>query len=183
MANTAVINGVQWIGYYRDTTEPNNPVGPSTNTWAIAFYADNAGAPGARLFDVILPFASVSTTQLGTTSHTNIGVTVNVYRIDALIGAGFQALAGTTYWFSPLSQRTSTFSPFFAWMDGTGGNGTSLQAQLATDGSVVGAPASRSNDRAFTLSNVPEPGTLLLIGPAVIALMTRRKVLPKRKSD
>jgi hypothetical protein len=63
-------------------------------------------------------------------------------------------------------------------MEGTGGDGISFQTQSAVvDGRVVVVGSfPRAGDRAFALSSVPEPATLLLIaaGLAAITLLRRR---------
>jgi CubicO group peptidase (beta-lactamase class C family) len=142
------INQATWRGIYVDATTLQNAA-VNTTDWNISLQANNAGAPGSVLSSSTIPAAQVSKQIVGTGIFN--GNTVNVYEFTALLPS-FAAAAGTTYWFSPMSQATN-FSPLFGWIQGTGGNNSSFQT-ANTNGSVAGSFV-RSADRAFTLSNVP----------------------------
>lgn len=147
---TAPIGAVRWFGFYWDYAVPaNNPVGPSTTSWTITFYADNAGAPGASLGSASLPAASVTTTQIGTALFGRD--TVNVYRMDVPLPAPVPVTAGTKYWISIQSVQTAGPSPLFSWIEGTGGDAVSLQQAILPGGAPAGPPATVTGDRAFTL--------------------------------
>jgi hypothetical protein len=169
LATTALIDQVTWRGLYvNDVTLTD--ASPNTIDWSIRFQADNAGAPGAVLATFVVPDAAVTRTTLGTGTFNN--GTVTVYEFTANL-SGFLADAGTTYWFSPLS-RAATFSPFFTWIRGTGGDNSSFETQFL-NGAVTGTFV-QPGDRAFSLASVPEPPTWLLLGGAVVALARVRRV-------
>jgi hypothetical protein len=157
LSKSASVSNVSWQGFYWDgVTASNNPVGPDTNAWEIQFYSDNAGQPGTLLYSQTLPEADVTTTFLDTGSFN--GSTVNVYDISAALPADFTASAGTTYWFSVLSEQTN-FNPLFSWSPAVNQPPNAYSIQNASGG-AYGVVA---DDRAFTLSAVPEPATWALM--------------------
>lgn len=145
---------------------------PNTTDWSIRFSADNAGFPGTTLLSAIPPAAQVTRQAVGTGLFNGTN-TVTVYEFTASLPT-FNAAANTPYWFSTLSRATD-FSPLFSWIQGIGGDGLSFQtaftAGIVTDSFV------RDGDRAFSLSQVPEPATTLLLGAglAALALLRRRQ--------
>jgi hypothetical protein len=180
LATSATITSVNWQGFYDDFITPaNNPVSPVTTSWSIGIFANVGGLPGAQLFTITLPAASVTTTLLGVGTF---GSQVNVYSITASLGAGFAATAGTTYFFSPLSNQPD-LNPIFSWSSDAINTGTSAQSTFAgtTSGPAAGA-VSLPNDRAFTLSStdavvtgVPEPESIALLGLGFVALAVARR--------
>ena len=79
--------------------------------------------------------------------------------------------AGTQYWFNSLNSATN-FSPTFTWIAGSGGNGLSY-VWAETKGAIT-STGSGTQDRAFTLSNTPEPSTLLMAAPGLLGLAVLR---------
>jgi hypothetical protein len=174
LASPGTVNQVQWYGTYLslDTTTGLFSSGaPNTQDWIIRFQADSAGSPAAVLATETLLDAAVTRQVLGTgfsaTLPTLPNTTFTVYEFTAPFSPAFNATAGTPYWFSPLSRQPDTTS-FFAWIEGTGGNGSSFQTQ-STNGVVVGG-GSVSGDRAFRLIDVPEPSTAGLMVGALLGL-------------
>ena len=167
LASDDVVREVTWYGVYFTANSALHAAAPNTASWDLSFYADNAGTPGSRVFNTSVP---VTSRLLGTSP--NGQETLSVYSFTAAIGA-FSATGGTKYWFSPTSQA-ATFSPFFSWIEGTGGDGTSYQ-RMASNGTIL-TTFDRNGDRAFTLSNtVPEPASLALLGAGLAMVLARRR--------
>jgi hypothetical protein len=168
LGSGGAINQVSWIGVYtQQTTFLNEP--PNTTNWDIDFYADNSGVPGTQLTDDSFTAGQVAFQILGTGSFG--GATFDIYEFTVDIPE-FDAAAGTTYWFSPFSHNPDE-SAKFIWLQGSGGDGSAYQHALTT-GSVI-ANFVLPTDVAFSLSNVPEPSTLLLVGAGIALAALRRK--------
>lgn len=167
----ATINEATWFGIYVNAADLTDAA-PNTTDWIIRFQADNAGIPGPVLVSTTQSAGQVSTQAVGTGLYNDNPVTV--YEFTAFFPTGFDAAANTPYWFSPRRQAPN-FSPVFGWIQGIGGDGLSFQtaftAGIVTDSFV------RDGDRAFSLSQVPEPATTLLLGAglAALALLRRRQ--------
>jgi hypothetical protein len=165
-----IVNQVSWVGLYiNGTMFLNEP--PNTTSWDIDFYADNSGVPGSLLASTNLSTAQVTSQILGTGQFG--GATFTIYDFIANI-PGFSASADTTYWFSPFSHNPDETAKFI-WIDGSGGDDAEYQNRL-TDGSVSGS-FDLTGDRAFSLSNVPEPMTALPVGAGIVLLfgLARRR--------
>jgi hypothetical protein len=169
------ISGVNWQGFYLDfinnpesETPDNNPVAPDTESWEIGFWSNVAANPGASIQAQTIPMAGVTTTFVAFTPFQ--GHTVPVYDFHADL-TPFLADTGTTYWLSVLS-KSATFNPVWSWMQGTGGDGNTIQDQLPAGTRLV-----RPGDRTFSLEGqvVPEPATrrLILFGLAIGLSSTR----------
>jgi hypothetical protein len=169
----ALIDGLIWYGIYFDDSNGFADAPPNTDDWIVRFQQDVAGAPGMVLLSHTIPAADVTRVTLGTgiVGFAN-NATVTVYQFTAPFLPGFHADAGTPYWFSPLSRATNLV-PAFAWIEGTGGDGTAFQTQSSNGAVAGGGPVAA--DRAFALLSVPEPGTLLLLAGAVAALAAARR--------
>jgi hypothetical protein len=168
IAAGGAINQVSWVGLYTNQTLfLNEP--PNTTSWDLDFYANNSGVPGALLSDTSLATAGVSSQVLGTGSFG--GATFTMYEFTANIPE-FDAAAATTYWFSPFSHNPDE-SAKFIWVQGTGGDGSAYD-QRWSSGSVS-ANFVLPVDLAFSMSNVPEPSTLLLEGAGIgLAALLRK---------
>ncbi|QOY90529.1 PEP-CTERM sorting domain-containing protein [Paludibaculum fermentans] len=164
-----MIGQATWYGIYLDSALANGT--PNTSSWQVSFYADAAGVPGAQLSNTTLNLADVTVQNLGTGFFGAEAVTV--YQFSANLSP-FAATAATTYWFSPWSNGP-TFFNLLGLVAGTGGDNATYQESLSA-GSVSGTFV-RGSDRAFSLAEVPEPSTNLLIlsGIGVLALLRRRR--------
>lgn len=176
LASDALVTSVTWYGATIDAWTPaSNPVGLNGITgYEVAFYADNAGTPGAQIFAETAAVGSVDVTMLGTGTFGN--VPVNVYEFSYSLANPFAASAGTPYWFAPLAFTDAFANEVLAWIRGSGGNSLTFQAGLgAAQGQGFGALA---NDRAFTLESrdVPEPSTLGLLSIVGLGALRRRKL-------
>lgn len=169
LAGSATITQASWRGLYVNSSDLTNAA-PNTTDWLIRFQADSGGIPGAVLSSDTILAGLAGVQVLGSGLYN--GNTVTVYEFTANL-TPFNAMAGVTYWFSPLS-RGPSFSPLFTWIQGAGGDGNSFQtaftAGVVTNGFV------RGGDRAFTLSGTPEPGPVLLTGVGLLGLALARSM-------
>jgi hypothetical protein len=174
LSSPATINEATWLGVYLDVDPASGGLvdgTPNTGRWLVRFQADDGGIPGMILLTVPQP-AQVTAHAIGTGTLGNSPVTV--YEFSIVFPTPFHAAANTTYWFSPLS-LADNFYPFFAWIEGTGGDGRSYQTVFTNTIVDPALSGPRDGDRAFSLANVPEPATLLLIGAALAAAFVRRR--------
>jgi hypothetical protein len=179
LAGSAQVETVSWQGFWVnfDQPTPTPAPAPDVTSWEVAFFADNAGAPGALLASQSFAAAAVTSTFLGNGTFSG-GGTYNAayYDYRVTLPTAFAAAAGQTYWLSILS-LSPNFNPAFAWRaSGDGLGDSSFQQQLGAGMSVVNAVAV-ARDRAFILEGtaVPEPGTLMLFGTAALSLAVRRR--------
>lgn len=179
LSGSAQVEAVSWQGFWVDFDNPTPTPAPAPDvtTWQVAFFADNAGTPGALLSSQSFAPASVTATFLGNSTFSG-GGTFNAafYDYRVALPASFAAAAGQTYWLSILS-LSANFNPAFAWRAAGDGLGdSSFQQQLGAGMSVVNSNTV-ARDRAFTLEGtaVPEPGSLLLFSTAAIGFAARRR--------
>jgi hypothetical protein len=168
LSQSAAITTVSWQGFYYDYITPgNNPAAPDTNFWQIAFFSDSSGLPGTNVYEEAP--STVTSTLLGTSSFD--GNPVDVYSFTATLPSAFNASAGTTYWFGPLSIQ-SALNPFFSWSAAATQPNGAYSAQLGLG--VFEYPdgwESRLADRAFSLGTaVPETSTWIMILAAFAGL-------------
>lgn len=170
LTSTSKITSVSWQGIYIPTSTSATAPAPDTTTWQIGFFADSGDFPAASLYSTSLPASAVVTTLMSPGFYGT--QPVDLYAFTAVLPAGFTALAGTKYWFSPVS-LASTFNPFFSWSPSTA-TYDNLTAQTQTGGGDFNRP----NDRAFALvADVPEPvsWTLMIGGLAMVGGAIRRR--------
>ena len=173
----ASVETVSWYGFWLDLTNPDPAPAPAPDVqnWEIAFYADNAGAPGAQLSSETRAPADVTTTMLGPRTFL-AGGTYNVvyYRFSASLVNPFPMSDGTQYWLSVFA-HSDLYYPAFTLLGATGGDDSSYQAQLGAGLSVTGAgPVFR--DRAVILEGtIPEPPPVILTAMALFLLPLSRR--------
>ncbi|MFZ0707968.1 MAG: PEP-CTERM sorting domain-containing protein [Candidatus Korobacteraceae bacterium] len=147
------VNEVQFTGGYYNGN-------PGTITgWTVNVYFDNGGIPGTLQHTDHIS---------GNGNETLLGGNIYTYDIG---GLGFTEASGVEYWLSVVPDLS--FPPQWGWATGTGGDGAAYQSYFGQNG-PLGA------DQAFTLigTEVPEPGTLVLLGTGVLGLAgaIRRKL-------
>jgi hypothetical protein len=144
------LDDVEWFGGYW------NGSGNVITGWTITLYADNAGQPGStiwsRYFDVSYP---------GYMESGNLPNGMRAYDIDD-IKYGYKLMPFTTYWLSVVPDLA--FPPQWGWGTGVAGDGISYQ-------DFLGVRSQLSTNFAMNIQGVvPEPGTLLLLGTAVLGV-------------
>lgn len=167
LSTTAEIAEISWWGGWSNVTAL---VGAPSDaqSWEIGFWSDNAGVPGSLIDLQPLSLADVSVTSLGKSPWRN-DPEFEVFEYHATLATPFTAVGGTTYWLSiqELSSAASQ-SVAFGWYEKDGSSGTSYQTFNGTDFSHT--------DRAFALSAVPEPGSVVLLTTgALIAIPCFRR--------
>lgn len=174
LGQDSYITGVKWRGaYWAEINRQNNPVFPDTVSWDVGIFADASGSAASTIVDENFAVASVDSTFIGI--NTFRGDATRMYEFSIDFAAPVFVQAGIQYWFSPRSRSTNR-EHLFLFSQGLGGDGTSLQTNLALGRTFV-----RHGDRAFQLrgSTVPEPTSLLawsLLGMFASCFRSRRRV-------
>lgn len=147
-----LVTDVHWQGGFF------NPGHGTITAFTVAFYADNAGQPGAAL---------LTQTIAGNANETFVGNQFfgPVYDYSVVLTTPFATAAGTQYWMSIVP--TTNFPPQWGWHTGTGGDGIGYQ-------DFFGTRSPTGTDFAFALTGVPEPATLALVGLGLVSLAVHR---------
>jgi hypothetical protein len=148
------VTDVHWQGGYWNPAIQGNIA-----AFQIGFWADNAGQPGALLYNAVIP---------GNAGENFVGIDLGgfpTFNYDADLPSPFLAQANTQYWLSIVPDMA--FPPQWGWHTGIGGDGQSVQ-------DFFGARTVISSDLAFSLT-VPEPSSLALLSLGGLALACWRR--------
>jgi len=156
------INQVTWVGSY------NNTQG-SISGFTVDFWSNSGNAPGSLLATYSIS-GTANESSLGTDNLGN-----PLFSYSATLSSAFSAGAGTEYWLSVVPNLN--LPSIWYWESSSQGDANSYQCFFGNCGNQ---PA----ELAFALyksqqTTVPEPGSLLLLGTAFLAVAgsLRRKLL------
>ena len=173
LTSAATIGSLTWQGFSFNVNTLS-PTTTSVSFFNVDFYANSgSGTPGALLFSENIGFTE---SAAGTIDFFGNGQIETIDNYTATLSTGFTAAANTTYWVS--IQAVTDYPAFWTWTSGEGGDGLSYQMENPDYGDDTGV---RSGDRAFSLSSVPEPSSLVMCSISALAgLMTFARGRRKR---
>jgi hypothetical protein len=168
LSSDTALADVHWQGAYFNILIPpeSEPSAPNSTGFGVNFYADNNELPGALLATYSFSPSGANETFVGNQFAPNLNLTLAIFTYDVDLPSTFLAAAGTSYWLSvfAFSPEPGASEAQWGWTGGTGGNGASVQN---------GIPA--NFDRAFSLTTVPEPGTISLLIVAFLLVFAVRR--------
>lgn len=156
VTTAATVDRIAWDGGYFFGATPTQPI----VGFIVGVYADEGGAPGALLGQSAIT-GSANETPTGTDL-----VGYSSFAYHAPLTTAFVAEAATTYWLSIMA-ATGDEIPYWGWRTSAVANGLSYFERPPLSGNRFSTPT----DFSFALfsseadASVPEPSTLLLVGP------------------
>ncbi|MCA9138194.1 MAG: hypothetical protein KDB00_15590, partial [Planctomycetales bacterium] len=147
----SLIRTVKWRGYYRnDSGTPSDPIDPNTDLWQVLIYSSSGSTPASILRSHTFSMTESSAYRELKAERVFVsersGFAAAAYEFEAVIDPPFLAEAGEQYWISPVSTTLGAFFPIFAWLQGDGNDGVSVQQDLST-----GTFSNKPFDRALEL--------------------------------
>jgi hypothetical protein len=151
----ALASHVTWWGQH---ARPSSGI----DDYLVAFYADAAGLPGAKLAEFDVVFAS--------SAHASIP---NLMEYQADLSGGFAIAAGTRYW---MSMYNANPAAAWRWNNSVYGSDVSTQSNAPPGNEWFAIPGNGS-DLAFKLIAIPEPSTVAIALAAIASSLNRRRRL------
>lgn len=169
LGSAAQVTGASWIGieeaFYSADFPPGNIAG-----FNVQILADDAGLPGAALFDQDFLLGDLDVVNTGAGDPFLTG---GVFEVSA--DFNFAGTPGETYWFSVSSILNVAFEDGWFWV----GSNDSASPDWATNPAGAGFAATVGtapvNGLAFSIEAVPAPGAVGLLGFAGLAAARRRR--------
>lgn len=163
LSNAADINRVTWVGGFYNTSTAT--VILPISQFTISFYASSGSNPGSQLASFVIS-GNANQTSLGngSGSYPNFSYSAN-------LSSTFHANANTTYWIQIVASVPDALTRW-GWLETTAG-----PSQVYFQNSFTSTRLNGTS--AFTLealdAAVPEPGTLVMSGLALLAIGGWRK--------
>lgn len=138
---------------------------PATDIFNLIIWSDAAGEPGSIVYGQTI---TATRTLIGTTG-TSFGGTVDLYQYSADL-ADLALTGSTAYWISIFNTGTTTGNRW-VWASTALNDGGQFALTLG-DWNPINTEFAFQLDDAST---VPEPGTMLLCGAGLAAVLIRRR--------